>query len=459
MGRKNQQINNMLKILLQTKLLSSLFLFAIILPNSACTVADIALTTNLISTKIVREPYLQMGSSDAITIRWRTNIPTDSLIHYGTDSAQLTEVANSVILEKDHEIRLTGLTAQTQYYYSVGDSTKVMAGGENYTFKTSPVTGDTAPTRIWVIGDSGTANDNARAVYNAYRNNTGAAYTDLLLMLGDNAYHMGRDYEYQKAVFDMYTELLQQTPVWSTLGNHDGYSASSANESGPYYDIFTLPREAEVGGVASGTEAYYSFDHGNIHFVVLDSYQTIKSTSGRNTMIRWLETDLQNSSADWTIAFWHHPPYSKGSHDSDRNSRMTKMRNQVLPIIENYGVDLVLGGHSHAYERSKFIDGHYGLSNTFSHDHEVSTSSGRVDETGAYHKEDIGSSHTGTVYAVAGSSGKISRRGSLDHSAMFLSLRELGSMVLEIDDLTLNASFLNSKGEKRDYFTITKGDN
>ena len=419
---------------------------------------DLALTGLDTSTgiKVIRGPYLQMGSADAMTVRWRTDLATDSQVRFGTDPSHLDNIVNTNSQVRNHEIRLTGLNAQTQYYYSVGSSTDVLAAGNAYKFETSPTSGSHQKSRFWVIGDSGTGNSDAKAVYDAYRTKTGDTYTDLLLMLGDNAYNVGSDRDYQKGMFDMYPEILRQTPVWSTLGNHDGYSANSANESGPYYDIFSFPRQAEVGGVASGTEAYYSFNHANIHFVVLDSYHTLESTSGRETMLQWLETDLQNTDAEWIIAFWHHPPYSKGSHDSDKDKRMTKMRSQVLPIIENYGVDLVLGGHSHAYERSQFIDGHYGLSTTFDSSYVKKAGGGRTDGQGAYHKDNIGSSHSGTVYTVAGSSGKISG-GSLNHNAMFLSLRELGSMILEVDGLTLNASFLNSKGETRDYFTITKG--
>ncbi|MEE9302857.1 MAG: metallophosphoesterase family protein, partial [Thiotrichaceae bacterium] len=407
------------------------------------------------ATNIVRGPYLQMGSSDGMTIRWRTNLLSNSQVRYGTSIDNLNVVVDSATEITDHEIRLTGLNPQTIYYYSVGNSTDVLADGAGYQFETSPSIGTRESTRIWVIGDAGTANSSARAVYDAYQAETGAAYTDLWLMLGDNAYNSGTDTEYQAAVFDLYPELLRKTPVWSTLGNHDGYSADSDTETGPYYDIFTLPRQAEAGGVASGTEAYYSFDHGNIHFVVLDSYETIQSTTANATMLQWLETDLLNSDAEWTIAFWHHPPYSKGSHDSDTDTRMTKMREQVLPIIENHGVDLVLGGHSHAYERSKFIDGHYGIANTLTLANQIDAGSGRTDGTGAYHKDEIGSSRTGAVYVVAGSSGKLGG-GTFDHNAMFLSLRQLGSMILEVDGLTLNASFLDSTGVKQDYFTITK---
>ena len=82
---------------------------------------------------------------------------------------------------------------------------------------------------------------------------------------------MGTDAEYQAAVFDTYPTLLRKTLLWPTLGNHDGGSANSGTQTGAYYDIFTLPTQGEAGGMASGTEAYYSFDYANIHFIVLDS--------------------------------------------------------------------------------------------------------------------------------------------------------------------------------------------
>jgi hypothetical protein len=174
-------------------------------------------------------------------------------------------------------------------------------------------------------------------------------------------------------------------------------------------------------------------------------------------MLNWLEADLQASTADWNIAFWHHPPYSKGSHNSDTETQLVEMRQNVLPILESYGIDLVLTGHSHSYERSKFIDGHYGSSSTFSDaSHVVQSGSGRIDGTGAYTKSGVGASHAGAVYAVAGSSGKTSG-GTLNHPAMYISLNELGSMVLDVNGLTLDAKFLNNNGTVRDYFTMTKG--
>ena len=79
-------------------------------------------------------------------------------------------------------------------------------------------------------------------------------------------------------------------------------------------------------------------------------------------MLTWLEADLAANTNEWLIAFWHHPPYSKGSHDSDWEMELIQMRENALPLLESYGVDLVLSGHSHCYERSYFLDGHYGRS-------------------------------------------------------------------------------------------------
>jgi hypothetical protein len=93
----------------------------------------------------------------------------------------------------------------------------------------------------------------------------------------------------------------------------------------------------------SGTERYYAFDHGNIHFICLDS-----QGSGRiatDPMLRWLAADLAATTQKWIIAFWHHPPYTKGSHDSDSELELIEMRENALSILEAGGADLVVTGH------------------------------------------------------------------------------------------------------------------
>jgi phosphodiesterase/alkaline phosphatase D-like protein len=402
---------------------------------------------------VVRGPYLQSASSDSITVRWRTDVATDSRVQFGLSSGSLTSVASNATSTTEHIVKLTGLSPNTKYFYNVGSSSAVQAGDATYYFETSPTTGTSVPTRIWVIGDAGTGTTGQAAVYNAYRNFTGSTYTDFWLMLGDNAYSSGTDAEYQTKMFNMYPEMMRQSPLWATIGNHDGVSADSATQTGPYYDIHTFPKNGEAGGIASGTEAYYSFNYGNIHVIVLDSNETSRSTTG--AMMNWLKADLANVTATWLIAIWHHPPYTKGSHNSDTETNLIEMRQNFLPVLENYGVDLVLTGHSHSYERSKFIDGHYGLSSTYNSSFEIKGGSGRVDGTGAYTKS--GSlPHSGAVYSVVGASGQVSG-GTLNHPAMFLSLNELGSMVIDVSGSTMDIKYLNNNGTVRDYFTISKG--
>ena len=120
-------------------------------------------------------------------------------------------------------------------------------------------------------------------------------------------------------------------------------------------------------------------------------------------------------------------------------------------------MDLVLSGHSHSYERSFLIDGHYGTSSTFTPSMKKNGGSGREDGTGAYRKPTYGmAAHEGAVYAVAGSSGQTSG-GLLNHPAMFISLNSLGSMVLDVNGNRLDAAFIDQAGVRRDYFTILKG--
>lgn len=312
------------------------------------------------------------------------------------------------------------------------------------------------PVQAWILGDCGTGNNNARAVRDAYYAYPGFANRDMILFLGDNAYSSGTDVEYQTAIFEnMYEDALKNTVSWSCLGNHDGISANSSTQSGPYYDIFTFPSMGESGGVPSGTEAYYSFNYANVHFISLDSYESDRSVGG--SMFTWCEADLQNSTADWIVAFWHHPAYSKGSHDSDRESALIQMRENFLPLLENYGVDLVLSGHSHSYERSYFLNGHYGDSDSFNPMEEtVGTNGhgdGRPEGDGAYVK--ALANPTGAVYITTGSAGQKSG-GTLDHEAMFLSLNELGSCALEIFGGTLKVKFIRETGLVQDSFIIEK---
>ena len=408
---------------------------------------------------VKRGPYLQMGTATSQIVRWRTDVATDSRVRIGPSPAELNQAIDVPGSTTDHAVPVTGLAPNTVYYYSVGSSALTLAGADsNHYFVTPPAPGTAEPVRIWVLGDAGTAGPTGSsasqtAVKNSYATFNGNRYTDLILMLGDNAYNNGTDTEYQNAVFSMYPSFLRQTNLWPTIGNHDTASSSNPDVNTlPYFRIFSLPTAGEAGGQPSGTEKYYSFDFGNIHFVCLDSMTSNRTSGG--AMLTWLQADLAANTKPWVIAFWHHPPYSKGSHNSDTETALIEMRTYALPILESYGVDLVLGGHSHSYERSYLIGGHYGFSSTLTAAMIKDGGSGRPEGTGAYNKA-AGVDPQRAVYAVAGSSGQTSG-GTLNHPVMFVSLNVLGSMVLDIDGSRLDAKFLRSDGTVADSFTIVK---
>lgn len=399
---------------------------------------------------ITRGPYLQLGTPDNITIRWRTSQPTSSLVRYGTSPHNLElQVAESAATT-EHEVRLTGLRPETRYFYSVETSSSVLAGGPSCAFRTAPPPGTERSVRIWIIGDSGLRGRNQQRVQEAYDAYSRGAPTDVWLLLGDNAYTVGSSQQYQAGFFEPYASRLRSTVVWPSRGNHDETRAGPAND---YYDFFTLPANGEAGGTPSGTEAYFSFDHANVHFVCLDAERI------DNRMVEWLRADLAATDQDWVIAYWHHPPYSKGSHDSDRDGVMTQARKSLLPVLERGGVDLVACGHSHSYERSFLLDGHYGPSSSLASSMVLDRGSGDPNGDGPYHKRTYGRAapNEGAVYVVVGSSSKLSG-GSLDHRAHARSLHSLGSLAVEVSGRRLDAAFVNDQGRVADHFAIVKGE-
>ena len=104
-----------------------------------------------------------------MTLRWRTDVATDSRVRLGSSPTALVQTVSVAGLRTEHEVTVSGLTPATRYFYAVGDSGGNLAGGDaNHAFKTSPLPGTRTPFRVWVLGDSGTANFRAIAVRDAY---------------------------------------------------------------------------------------------------------------------------------------------------------------------------------------------------------------------------------------------------------------------------------------------------
>ncbi|WP_447964756.1 PKD domain-containing protein [Nitrospira sp. Ecomares 2.1] len=429
---------------------------------------------------VVRQPYLQLVTPTSVTVVWRTDLNSadNSQVKYGTGAGSLnqtatgTAVTRSGLNVKDHIVTITGLTAATKYFYNVGTVTNgvQVTGTTQHFFVTAPPVGSATPVRAWVLGDSGDASNNQRNVRDTMLTETALnpPAPNLILHMGDIAYQSGTDAEFTTRHFAIYQDILRQTPLWPTLGNHEALSVTTSLGIGPYYEAHVLPSSGQAGGVASGTEAYYAFDYANVHFIVLDSMDSSRAPG--SPMLTWLQNDLAATGQEWVIAFWHHPPYSKG-HDSDNaadsGGRLVNMRETVLPILEAGGVDLVLAGHSHAYERSYLLDGAYGYGtspnfatpsfNTLLADgHILDAGNGQPSGTGAYQKSAGGVSHEGTVYVVAGHGGHDLDSTHPVHPVMAVFDVAYGSVLLDITGSSLTLRNLRAGGAITDTMAIQK---
>ena len=405
---------------------------------------------------ITRGPYLTSAAPDRITISWRTSTATGSRVDYGDNISSYTQSTSDPALVTNHEVTITGLLAAHSYAYRVGTPSALLTPADaTYAFKTAPLPGAQVPVRVWVVGDSGDNNGSSQAVRDKFAAYSAGQPPDLWLMLGDNAYGAGSDGDYQSGCFNLYPQALRKWPLFTTRGNHDALSSGAWND---YLDFFCLPSAGQCGGVASGSESYYSYDWGPVHFICLDSEGSDRSKGG--PMLRWLRQDLAATEAAWVVCYWHHPPYTNGSHSSDDSGdsggRMTDMRQNVVPILDSTGVDLVLSGHSHGYERSYLLNGHYGVSSTLTSAMKVGPGDGRTGGNGAYTKPHLNQfPFEGAVYTVAGSSAKSGNVRSMP--CMVTGISTYGSLVLDFNGNRLDARFLASNGAIRDSFTVVKG--
>lgn len=174
-----------------------------------------------------------------------------------------------------------------------------------------------------------------------------------------------------------------------------------------------------------------------------------------------MKADLAANTQKWTILYWHHPPYTMGSHNSDTENELKFIRQNVVPILEQYKVDLVLCGHSHNYERSRLMKGHTGLEPSFNAAiHNPTSSSGKYDgspDSCPYIKTSS-LPNTGIMYVVAGSAGwATGTQATYPHDAMYFShTANAGSLYLEIEGNRLDAKWIADDGVIRDKFTMMK---
>ncbi|WP_242346902.1 purple acid phosphatase family protein [Anaeromyxobacter terrae] len=276
------------------------------------------------------------GPTDTtMTVTWRSTEATGS-VEYGSDASYgQVKAAVSAAYQGSylHEAQVTGLSPGTSYHYRCGSAASWSA---DRTFTTGPTPAAGASFRFAAFGDSRT-DDAARAQVRAAVQRSQPAFA---IDSGDLV-DSGGTQSYWDGWFATMEPLVSATPFVSAAGNHD-------MGGGLFFAQLALPRHVPTAA-GYDDEAYFSFDYGNTHFVVL--FTEPAGTSG-DAQDQWLEADLARAASDpdvrWTVVSFHRPPYSSGEHGSD-----TGLRQRWGPVFEKYGVDLVLNGHDHDYERSQ----------------------------------------------------------------------------------------------------------
>jgi len=272
---------------------------------------------------IVKGPYLLWPASDSMTIAWETDLPADSRLDCGltTPYEFCMEDPNLVTL---HSMTLMGLRPRTTYFFRAGS-------GGTLGCKSSFVT---APTRdcsfrFAVYGDTHSdANEHAAVVQSMM-----GSHPAVVFHCGDLV-GTGRDYEaWRPGFFDPARPMMLTTPLVPVPGNHEYLGR------GPlwFFHFFVPPSE---GG-------WWALTYGDVRFIGLNTQLDYAPGSEQ---YQWFLAELESSEfsqALWHVVVFHNPPYTcTDVHQDD-----PAVRACLVPLFDQYGVQLVFSGHSHAYER------------------------------------------------------------------------------------------------------------
>ncbi len=282
--------------------------------------------------KLLVEPYLQFGTKTSMTVMWHTTQKATSVVHYGETSAvKRQEVADAQMI---HEVTLTQLKPDTQYFYKVVSTTQ---DGDAYessvaTFRTA-VERET-PFAFAVMSDTqGNPEVSRQLATLAWGQRPSFA-----LHIGDLV-STGRNHDHWlKHFFPGMRPLINYVPFFPVLGNHE-------QNARHYYNYVSLPTP----------EYYYTFPYGNTQFFMIDTNQNVDPASVQYT---WLKEQLSSSTATWKIVCHHHPPFSSDENDYGNLWKTNKgtlgdLRvRQLVPLYEEHHVDIVWNGHIHSYERT-----------------------------------------------------------------------------------------------------------
>ncbi len=279
------------------------------------------------------QPYLQYGTQTGMTVMWRSAVPAAGALLWGETAECANRVAGAADKEI-HEIRLTDLKPETQYFYKT-ETTGPDGGNvvsDLATFQTA-VAEDT-PFAFAVISDTQGNPQVSKRISDAAWGHR----PSFVLHPGDLVNTGGVDDQWTDQFFPGMQPLIRHVPFYSVLGNHEQNARN-------YYDYTSLP----------APEWFYTFTYGNTEFFMVDSNRNVGPGSEQYPM---LEAALKKSTSRWKIVCHHHPPYSSDENDygdlwkTNRSTRGDTRVRALTPLYEKYGVDLVWNGHIHSYERT-----------------------------------------------------------------------------------------------------------
>ncbi len=296
-----------------------------------------------VAVQIIKGPYLQNVTTNSVVVMWETQIPADTRVEYGVNSTAESSVLNAASVT-NHQITLPLLAANTRYYYTVrsGD-----AQSTTNSFITAPV-GENVPFRFVAYGDTRTqVTKHALVAESIVRSDP-----DFVLHVGDQVAN-GRVYaEWGPQFFAPAANMLKRAPLFPVLGNHE-FSGSGKVY---YYDFFDVP----ANGVSGYGEHFYAFTYGCARFVALSACEGgCDSFTPGSAQYNWLLQELQSpvfQQAKWRFVWDHNPPYTAKERDNQVN---VNLRTYLVPLFEQYGVDVVFSGDDHFYRHSERNGIHY----------------------------------------------------------------------------------------------------
>ncbi|MDG2476430.1 MAG: metallophosphoesterase [Phycisphaerales bacterium] len=282
--------------------------------------------------RILVGPYLQATASKAVTLMWETTRPTSGVIEYGQTS-ELGSTVESKQASLMHEIIVSGLQPETNYFYRVrsSDDTETVQS-EILTFQT--MIRPTTPVGFVVVGDT----QNNPAVTTMMSTFAWSHRPHFIMHCGDLVGTGTVKREWVHEFFGSTGDLLGRFPIYPTLGNHE-------RDAQLYYDYFSLP----------GEEYFYDYRWGDVHVFVLD---TNKDVSPESDQYQWFVKAVAESDAQWKVVQHHQPAYSSDSNDYGDTWKGpsswgdVRIQEHLVPLYEQFGVDVVFNGHIHVYERT-----------------------------------------------------------------------------------------------------------